>query len=52
MADKAQLTELSGQLIQTVDQVRNCDRQIQLGANQKKKTELVLAEVQGNNGQQ
>ena len=52
MADQQQLQELSMQLVSTVEQVRNVDRQLQLGANQKKKTELVLAEVQKNNGQQ
>ena len=40
------------QLVSAVEQVRQVDRQIQLGNNQKKKTELVLAEVQNNNGQQ
>ena len=41
---------MSGQLVNTVEQVRNCERQVQLGNNQKKKTELVLAEVQKNTG--
>ena len=40
------------QLVSAVEQVRQVERQIQLGNNQKKKTELVLAEVQNNNGQQ
>ena len=39
------------QLVSTVEQLRNCDRQLQLGKNQKAKTELVLQEVSGNNGQ-
>ena len=50
MADKQQVQELSMQLVSAVEQVRQVDRQIQLGNNQKKKTELVLAEVQNNNG--
>ena len=52
MADQTQINELSMQLVSIVDQVRNSDRQIQLANNQKKKTELVLTEVQENNGQQ
>ena len=51
MADKSQIQELSMQLINAVEQVRQVDRQIQLGNNQKRKTDLVLAEVQNNNGQ-
>ena len=52
MADQSQIQELSMQLVQTVEQVRHCDRQIQLGKNQKAKTELVLGEVAKNNGTQ
>ena len=33
------------QLVNAVEQCRNIDRQIQLAANQKKKTELTLTEV-------
>ena len=39
------------QLISAVEQVRTCDRQLQLGKNQKLKTELVLGEVNKNNGE-
>ena len=45
MADQQQITELSNQLITAVEQIRACDRQIQLCENQKKKTELVMEEV-------
>ena len=50
MADQQQIQELSMQLVSTVEQLRNCERQLQLGKNQKAKTELVLAEVNKNNG--
>ena len=45
MSDQQQITELSNQLVASVEQVRACDRQIQLCKNQKAKTDLVLAEV-------
>ena len=35
----------------TVEQVRQCDRQLQLGQNQEKKTRLVLEQVQANTGE-
>ena len=40
------------QLVSTVEQCRTVDRQLQLGANQKRKTELVLEEVKKNDGSQ
>ena len=40
------------QLVSAAEQARNTDRQIQLANNQKKKTELVLAEVEKNDGSQ
>ena len=43
--DQAQVKELSTQLMQVAEQVRGCERQIQLGKNQKAKTDLVLDEV-------
>ena len=52
MAEQSQIQELSTQLIGTVEQSRHCDRTIQLGKNQKQKTELVIAEVAKNDGVQ
>ena len=48
MADQAQITELSGQLQVAFEQVRACERQIQLCENQKRKAELVMGEVEKN----
>ncbi len=45
-ADQAQIKELSTQLVQVAEQVRNCERTIQLGKNQKAKTDLVLGELE------
>ena len=45
MVDQQQVKELSSTLINAVEQCRNVDRALQLAANQKKKTEVTLAEV-------
>ena len=49
MVDQQQVDELSRSLMQAVEQCRNVDRQLQLAANQKKKTEVTLAEVEKRN---
>ena len=46
MVDQTQLQELSIQLQSAVEQCRQIDRQIQLTANQKKKTEVTVQEVE------
>ena len=45
MVDQTQVQELAIQLQSTVEQCRQVDRQLQLTANQKKKTEVTLGEV-------
>ena len=45
MADKQTIAELSSQLITAVEQLRACDRQIQLCKNQQSKAEIVVKEV-------
>ena len=40
------IQELSMQLVSTVEQLRNCERQVQLAKNKSKKTELLIKELE------